>query len=112
MKKYPDDEIGIVLSRLDEQGFDFSVHHPVEFFVVLTTEEDAERIGEMYVDDHNSGDEMDNIETRPHESGGMELELVKVMQITHENISGFQETLRQRVSQVDGFLDGWGLVHS
>jgi len=91
-------------------GFNFSKPHDVEFFAVFRTEEEADSVALQYVADHEAGDKLVNIETRPAESGGMELELVKNMLVTHENVSAFEALLQSRVSAHDGYLDGWGVL--
>lgn len=109
MSEYPEDTNGDVFRRLEEQNFDFSKKHNVEFFAVFATEEEADQIAKQYVEDWNSGTNFINIETRPHEVGGMELELVIEMEVTYENIVAFENKLEERVSKVEGYLDGWGL---
>lgn len=40
----------------------------------------------------------------------MELMLVKSMLVTHESVSAFESRLAERVSQHDGYMDGWGVL--
>lgn len=107
---YPDDANGAVLRRMEEHGFDFASEHVVDFHAVFATEAEADRIARLYVADHKAGDTLTNIETKPFEKGGMELTLSKKMLVTYEAVSAFEAKLAERVSQVDGYLDGWGVL--
>ncbi|WP_220446259.1 ribonuclease E inhibitor RraB [Microbulbifer harenosus] len=107
---YPDDVNGDVFRRLEEHNFDFSKEYPVDFYAVYATEEEADSIAKLYVQDWKNGGNFKNIETRPCEKGGMELELVPIMKLTYENIVGFENTLAERTSKVNGYLDGWGVL--
>lgn len=107
---FPDDENGEVLRRMEASNFDFSQPHEVEFFAVFRTRESADLVAREYLEDHRAGDKLVNIETRPAEVGGMELELVKRMIITHKAITEFEQRLALRVSKHDGYLDGWGVL--
>ena len=107
---YPDDVNGDVFRRMRAANFDFTEPHDVEFFAVFSTEEGADSVAMEYAADHKAGDHLVNIETRPAESGGMELELVKRMILTHEAVTEFEQRLAARVAKHDGYLDGWGVV--
>jgi hypothetical protein len=106
---YPDDINGNVLRRMQASNFDFTKPHDVEFFAVFRTEEAAASVAKEYVADRKAGDRIVNIETRPAESGGMELELVKHMIVTHEAVTEFEQRLAERVARHDGYLDCWGV---
>jgi hypothetical protein len=108
--KYPDDVNGDVFRRMENHGFDFTSEHVVDFHAVFATEAMADQIARMYVADHKAGDRFTNIETKPFDQGGMELTLSKRMLVTYEAVSAFESTLADRVSQVDGYLDGWGVL--
>ena len=109
--KYPDDVNGDVFRRLEEDDFDFSLEYPVDFFAVYETELEADIVAKQYASDWKVGEKFKNIETRPGENGGMELELVPIMQVTYENISKFEAKLAERTAKVNGYLDGWGVLH-
>ena len=111
MSKYPDNANGDLFRKLESENFDFANEYSIEFFAVFATEEEAEKVGYMYVDDKKNGVNMKNIETRPYDKGGMELELVVVMKPTYENVVAFERKLQERVSTVEGYLDGWGFLH-
>lgn len=108
--RFPDDENGDVLRRMEASSFDFSVHHSVEFFAVFRTEQEADVVARQFVADRTSGEPIVAIETRPAEKGGMELMVAKSMLVTHENVTAFEARLAQRVSQHDGYMDGWGVL--
>ncbi|OYY73220.1 MAG: hypothetical protein B7Y40_10420 [Gammaproteobacteria bacterium 28-57-27] len=107
---FPNDENGDVLRRMEASGFDFSVPHDVEFFAVFRTEAEADTVARQFVADRTGGDPVVAIETQPAERGGMELMVVKSMVVTYENVSAFEQRLAQRVSQHDGYMDGWGVL--
>ena len=108
--KFPDDANGDVFRRMQDHGFDFDSEHVVDFHAVFATEAEADRIARMYVADHRAGDKLSNIETKPYEKGGMELTLSKKMLVTYEAVCSFESKLAERVSQVEGYLDGWGVA--
>jgi hypothetical protein len=106
---YPDDVNGDVFRRLEEANFDFSIEHPVDFYAIYATEEEADLVARQYATDWRRGKQFKNIETRPSEKGGMELELVPIMMVTYKNIVDFEKTLAERTAKVNGYLDGWGV---
>ncbi len=108
---YPDDVTGDVFRRLEEDDFDFSLEYPVDFYAVYATEKEADLVARQYATDWKNGDKFKNIETKPAESGGMELELVPIMKVTYQNIVAFENKLSERTSKVDGYLDGWGVLN-
>lgn len=108
--KYPDDINGDVFRRMENDGFDFSVEHIVDFYSVFATEAGADQIARKYLADHKAGDVFTNIEARPREEGGMELILSKRMLVTYETVGEFEKKLGELVSKVDGYLDGWGVL--
>ncbi len=107
---FPKDENGDVFRRMQASNFDFTKQHDVEFFAVFRTEEAADSVAMEFVADRKAGEHLVNIETRPADSGGMELELVKRMIVTHEAVTEFEERLASRVSKHDGYMDGWGVL--
>jgi len=110
--EYPADANGDVFRRMEASGFDFANEHVLDFHVVFATEEEADRIARMYLADHKAGDKLANIETKPFPQGGMELTLSKRMLVTYEAVSAFESKLAERVSHVDGYLDGWGVLQT
>ena len=107
---YPDDANGDVFRRMERHGFDFSQEHVVDFHAVMATEEEADKVARMFLADHKAGQKLENIETKPHEVGGMCLDLAKKMIVTYESVAAFEALLAERVSQFEGYLDGWGVM--
>jgi len=107
---FPNDENGNVLRELQKKNVDFSAPHKIQFFSVFRTEEMADIVAKEYLKDNFPNEKIGVIETRPAQKGGMELELVVKMLLTHENITGFETRLAERVSKQDGYLDGWGVL--
>lgn len=108
--EFPDDDNGDVFRRMHDAGFDFTRPHDVEFFAVFRTEATADRVAMLYVADRGNGEPLVNIETRPGHSGGMELELVRRMRVTHADVTAFEQRLNERALAHDGRLDGWGVL--
>ena len=95
---------------MERHGFDFEKEHVVDFHAVFATEVEAKQIALMYVDDFKLGDPLTNVETKPFSKGGMELTVSRRMLVTYEAVSAFEAKLADRVSHVDGYLDGWGVL--
>jgi len=107
---YPNDTDGDVFRRMEAHGFDFEKEHTVDFHAVFATEEEADIVARQFLVDHKEGNELKNIETKPYESGGMELTLSKKMLVTYQAVKEFETLLSERVSRVEGYLDGWGVL--
>jgi hypothetical protein len=107
---YPNDINGDVFRKLEENDFDFSVEHPVDFYAIYASEEEADLVARQYATDWKNGKKFKNIETKPSDKGSIELELVPIMMVTYENIVNFENTLAERTSKVNGYLDGWGVL--
>ena len=95
---------------MEAHGFDFSKEHVVDFHAVMATEEEADKVARMFLADHKAGQKLENIETKPQEVGGMRLDLAKKMIVTYESVTKFESLLAERVSQFEGYLDGWGVM--
>jgi Regulator of ribonuclease activity B len=108
--EYPEDANGDVFRRMEEHSFDFSIEHIVDFHAVFASEGEADQIALMFVADHDAGDKYVNIETKPYDEGGMELTLSKNMLVTYKAIYQLEKLLSERVSSVEGYLDGWGVL--
>ena len=107
---YPNDENGDVFRRMEANGFDFSKEHVVDFHAVMATEEEADKVARMFLADHKAGQKLENIETKPHDVGGMCLDIAKKMILTYESVTEFESLLAERISQFEGHLDGWGVM--
>jgi len=108
---FPNDANGDVFRRLQSSDFDFTAEYVVDFYSVLATEEGADSVAKMFLADHKAGRKLANIETKPHDEGGMCLELSRKMVVSYEAIVEFESLLSQRVDQFGGYLDGWGVMH-
>jgi wyosine [tRNA(Phe)-imidazoG37] synthetase (radical SAM superfamily) len=107
---YPNDANGDVFRRMEAHGFYFSKEYVVDFHAVMATEEEADQIARMYVADDEGKNEFVNIETKAHPKEGMEVLLSKKMIVSHEAVTKFETILADRVSKLDGYLDGWGVL--
>ena len=108
--KYPDTLNGDVFRRLEQHNFDFTKKYTVDFHAVFATEEEADTIAKMYLSDLRTGYKISNIETKPHEAGGMCLDLAVDMIVSYASITDFEDKLANRVATVEGYLDGWGVL--
>jgi hypothetical protein len=105
----PDNETNAFQKRTGKSGLDFTRPYSVEFFSVLSTQEEAVIVAKQYLDDYVKGEKFDNIMTQPI-NGGMELILAKTMLVTQENISAFENKLAERLSAHEGHLNGWRII--
>lgn len=108
---YPNDANGDVFRRMEKHGFNFEIEHIVDFHAVFATEKEADQIAKMFVEDRNAGKQLVNIETKPHEVGGMCLDLAVRMMVTYNAVCEFEDLLAERVASVEGYIDGWGVLH-
>lgn len=105
-----DDETDCFQKRTGRQDIDPDGPRSVEFFSVLSTQEQAIIVAKQYLDEDMNGEKLDNIATHPYTSGGMELILTKTMLVTQENISAFENKLAERLSVHEGRLNGWRII--
>lgn len=89
---------------------DMSAPHAIGFFSVMATEAGADTVAKLYLADE-APESVTVIETRPYEEGGMELFLKVQMVPTYENVTQFQDKLKQRMANaaVEGYTNGWGM---
>jgi hypothetical protein len=97
---------------MQASGFDFTVPHDVEFFAAFPTEANADAVAMMFVADRDAGDLLVNIETRPSHRGGMSLQLVRRLRLTHAGVTALERLFRQRTELQGGALDGWGVLRA
>jgi len=107
---YTDDINGDVFRRMETSGFNFEKEHVVDFHAVMETEEDADKIAQMYLADDIDGEKIIGVETKPFDEGGMEINLEVRMIVSYERVTKFEAVLAERVSQFEGYLDGWGVL--
>jgi hypothetical protein len=108
--KYPDDVNGDVFRRMEENNFDFSKKHKVEFFAVYATEEEADAVAKYFLKYEKEDQKLVTIETRPYDEGGMELKIENYMLVTYQNVSDFENELQNITNKYEGYLDGWGVL--
>ncbi len=105
-----DNETDCFQNRTGRQDINPDGPRSVEFFSVLSTQEQAIIVAKQYLEDYMNGEKLDNIATQPYISGEMELILAKTMLVTQENISAFENKLAARLSVHDGRLNGWRII--
>ncbi|WP_028694615.1 ribonuclease E inhibitor RraB [Pseudomonas cremoricolorata] len=103
MTSHNDDISSTVLRQMKEGGFDFTRFHPIEFYAVFPSEEDAWRAAQAFRGESTLA--------QVHESreGDWHLELSKVMYATQRGIGAFEQALERVVSPLGGEVNGWGV---
>lgn len=99
-----------VLQRMKDHGMDMTQAHEVEFFMVFRTEEDADAVARKYAKEFEDDETVVNIETYPHEIGGMELLIVRKLALDNHVITGVEADLTNRIVGYDARMDGWGVL--
>jgi len=98
-------------SRLKAADF-YGKESTVDFRAIFLTREHADLVAQQYVEDRENGIELENIEIERYEEDseeGFELTITKRMIITEDALKEFDKIMAERVSQLDGHLDGWGI---
>lgn len=103
--KFPDDENGDVLWRMQEHGDNLSARREVDFSVIFQTEEVALEFAVHLLrnDQKVSFSAYDENEEMP-----WQVHAHPVMEPTHENITGYESQLGEDAAKFGGRNDGWG----
>ena len=112
--QFPNDETGQILREMADAGFDFNEDYVVDFFGLFHTEEDADGVAKQFIKRIENNEPFVKVETRSYEHGGdasiaIELQVSKVMPVTHEAISEFELEYKRIVEKHKGYSDGWGV---
>lgn len=110
---FPNDETGQTLQELAESGFDFSEQYVVDFYALFHSEEDADKVAQLFVK-RIENEPFVKVETRNYEHGGdasiaIELQVSKVMDVEHAAISEFELEYKRIAEKHGGYSDGWGV---
>jgi hypothetical protein len=108
---FPDDDNGAILRCLQDHRFNFDVDHPVDFFALLPSEEAAEAVAQIFRDQQSTDKTITDIEVRTALDGKqLELVITKVMRVTHEGVTQFENSLEKLCKKQKGTTDGWGVL--
>jgi hypothetical protein len=103
--KYPNDENGDVLRRMEAEGDDLSKPRDIDFTVVFPSEYSAKRFAEYFRERGHtvSVDLAHTVEDCP-----WNVIVVKNMTPCHDAISSFESDLEEMAITLGGRNDGWG----
>jgi len=103
------DENTEVINNMKMGGFDFSRPHVVDFFALFSTKKQANVVAEMYRNAGKKKTAFKLVEVKKDENGDYELLVQVLMDVTYENITGFENTLTSRALATQGKFNGWGI---
>lgn len=104
MSSTADDVSSTVLRRMKEGGFDFARVHPIEFYAIFTSEQQARLAARQF------RGEWLNAQIQRRREGDWHLQVSKVMYATRDGIGDFEQDLEAVVTPLGGVLDGWGVT--
>ena len=113
--QFPNDETGQILQDMADAGFDFDDgEYVVDFFALFHKEEDADRLAQVFLKRIDNDEPFVKVESRNYDHGGkasdaIELQVSKVMPVTHEAISEFELEYKRLAEKHNGYSDGWGV---
>ena len=112
--QFPNDETGDILKEMAEAGFDFNGEYVIDFFALFHKEEDADNVAKLFLSRIDNDEPFVKVESRNYDHGGdasiaIELQVSKVMEVTHSNINEFELEYKRTVEKHNGYSDGWGV---
>lgn len=111
---FPNDETGEILQEMADAGFDFQGEYVVDFYALFHKEEDADNLAQVFLKRIDNDEPFVKVESRNYDHGGkaadaIELQVSKVMEVTHKNISEFESEYKKLAEKYGGYSDGWGV---
>ncbi|MDO6720538.1 ribonuclease E inhibitor RraB [Psychrosphaera sp. 1_MG-2023] len=112
--QFPKDETGQILQEMFDAGFDFSEEYVVDFFALFHKEEDADAVAKIFLRRIDEQEAIVKVENRKYDHGGkesdaIELQISKVLPVTYEAISEFEQDYKRIAEKHNGYSDGWGV---
>jgi regulator of RNase E activity RraB len=112
--QYPNDETGQTLQQMAEAGFDFSEEYVVDFFALFHSEDDADKVAQLFIKRIEQQEPFVKVETRNYDHGGdasiaIELQVSKVMPVEYQPICDFELEFKRLAEKHGGYSDGWGV---
>lgn len=98
-----------VINNMKMGGFDFSRSHVVDFFALFPTKKQADVVANIYRKLNRKKKPYKLIDVKKDENGDYELLVQVLMDVTYENITGFENTLTARAIATQGKFNGWGV---
>jgi hypothetical protein len=102
---FPDDENGIVLRRMAENGDNLAIGRAIDFAVAMPTEAQATQFAEAF-SSQGYAVQIGFAETVAELP--WDVIVVKVMVPTHRSITRFEAELARAAAPLGGRTDGWG----
>jgi hypothetical protein len=102
---YPNDDNGDVLRRLEAQGDDLTQPRNMDFTVVFTDEDSAQRFSKHF---QALGYATSVDFTQTKKEFPWDVVVVKHMTPTHQEIGDFEGLLEGVAEALGGYNDGWG----
>lgn len=112
--QFPNDETGLILQEMADAGFDFDGEYVIDFFALFHKEEDADRLAQVFLKRIDNDEPFVKVESRNYDHGGkgsdaIELQVSKVMNVNHSEISEFELEYKRLAEKHGGYSDGWGV---
>lgn len=112
--QFPNDETGQILQEMADAGFDFNEEYVVDFFALFHNEDDAEDVAKIFLRRIDEKEAIVKVESRNYDHGGkeadaIELQVSKVLPVTHAAISEFELDFKRIAEKHKGYSDGWGV---
>lgn len=112
--QFPNDDTGQILQDMANEGFDFEGEYVVDFFALFHKEEDADKLAALFLKRIDNDEPFVKVESRKYEHGGnssiaIELQVSKVMEVSHQSISEFELEYKRLAEKHGGYSDGWGV---
>jgi|SRR5450631_1438494 len=104
---HPNDDNGDVLRRLEEQGDDLTKARSIDFSVVFSAENAAERFAEQF---HAKGFTASVYFSEERKEFPWNVNVVKYMVPSHQEIGEFETFLQELADPLGGHNDGWGCI--
>jgi hypothetical protein len=103
---FPDDENGDVFRRIQASG-DFTAHREVDFVVVFPDQTSAERFAAQV---RSLCDATAVEETHTALDFPWDVRVTRKMELTHQEVTDFENLLAQIADSFGGHNDGWGCL--
>jgi hypothetical protein len=106
---FPQDESGEQLWRLASQGLDLSLAYEIEFSMIFPTEKQALTFGHLLLANNQK------LSFSPYQASDThpwEITAYPIMDLTHQNIIGYQQLLTDNAKKFLGVFDGWFISDS
>lgn len=108
LSKYPNDENGNVLWHLAKKGFNLEGEAEVRFAMIFPEFDNALKFG-VFLLRHEYRVKVHPLEDRAGYAGELLVDIF--MDVSHEEITGAEEWLKENSASIGGVNDGWQLQY-